>query len=157
MLNSNLANILRTTKKHLSLLDSLGVKTVKDILLYFPRDYNDASQFTKIIDIRTDQINVIRGQLTNLFNIHTKYGKKITRGLFTDDTGSIEVIWFNQPHLVRMLPRKKDIILSGKVKFALGKISLSNPSYEVVKDYEEQIHTGRIVPVYHETEGLSSV
>ena len=156
MLNSNLANILRTTKKHLSLLDSLGVKTVKDILLYFPRDYNDASQFTKIIDIRTDQINVIRGQLTNLFNIHTKYGKKITRGLFTDDTGSIEVIWFNQPHLVRMLPRKKDIILSGKVKFALGKISLSNPSYEVVKDYEEQIHTGRIVPVYHETEGLSS-
>ncbi|MDD3862070.1 MAG: ATP-dependent DNA helicase RecG, partial [Candidatus Gracilibacteria bacterium] len=106
--------------------------------------------------INTTEVNTIKGKLTSLFNISTKFGKKITRGLFQDESGSIEVVWFNQPHLVKMLPRNKDIILSGKARFALGKISLQNPSYEIVKQYEEQIHSGRIVPVYHETEGISS-
>ncbi|MBD3361059.1 ATP-dependent DNA helicase RecG, partial [Candidatus Peregrinibacteria bacterium] len=156
MLHKSLDKVLRTTKHHISKLDTLGINTVKDFLLYFPRTYNDTRHFTKIIDITTNEVLTIKGQLTNLFNIRTKYGKKLTRGVFTDDTGSIEVIWFNQPHLVRMLPRKKEIILSGKVKFAFGKIALQNPAYELVQREEEQIHHGRIVPVYHETEGISS-
>ena len=156
MLNRSLANVLRTTKKHLSLLETLGVKNVKDFLMYFPRTYNDASEFTQIIDVRTDQINVIKGKLSNLFNMSTKSGVKITRALFTDESGSIQVVWFNQPHLVKMLPRNKDIILSGKAKLSMGKIALQSPSYEIINQYKEQIHTGRIVPVYHETEGINS-
>ncbi len=156
MLNKNLSKVLRTTNKHLSLLETLGVKNVKDFLLYFPRNYTDASEFTKIIDVKTDEINIIKGKLTNLFNITTRFGKKITRALFTDDSGLIQVVWFNQPHLVKMLPRNKEIILSGKAKLSLGKIALQNPTYEIIKQYEEQIHTGRIVPVYHETEGINS-
>ncbi len=156
MLNKNLSQVLRTTTRHLGKLELLGVKTVRDFLQYFPRTYNDTTQFNKIIDIRTDEVNTIKGTLTNLFNIRTKHGKKITKGVFTDDTGSIQVIWFNQPHLVRMLPRKSEIILSGKAKFSFGKISLQNPSHEIIKEYEESIHSGRIVPTYHETEGLSS-
>ena len=156
MLNRSLVQVLRTTKKHLALLETMGVETVKDFLLYFPRDYRDTSEFTKIIEIKTDEVNTIKGKLLSLFNIRTKLGKKITRGVFTDETGSIDVIWFNQPHLLKFLPRKKDIILSGKAKFAMGRISLQNPSYEIVKEYEEQIHSGRIVPTYHETDGISS-
>lgn len=156
MLEKNLDKVLRTTKKHLSKLELLGVKTVKDFLLYFPRDYNDTSEFKKIIEISTVETNTIKGKLTNLFNISTKYGKKITRGIFTDSTGSIEVVWFNQPHLVRMLPRGKDIILSGKAKYSMGKLALQSPAYEMIHREEEQIHSGRIVPTYHETEGISS-
>ncbi len=140
----------------MSKLESLGVTKVKDFLLYFPRTYNDNTEFTKIMDIRTDEVNVIKGKLSNLFTIRTRTGKKLTRGIFNDETGSIEVIWFNQPHLTRMLPRQKEIILTGKAKFSGGKVSLQSPSYEVVRQYEEQVHTGRIVPVYHETEGISS-
>jgi ATP-dependent DNA helicase RecG len=156
MLTKQLGKVLRTTKKHLSKLELLGVKTVRDFLLYFPRSYTDTSEFTKITDISTQEVNTIKGKLTTLFNIRTKLGKKITRGLFQDQSGSIEVIWFNQPHLTRMLPRNKDLILSGKAKFSTGKVVLQNPSYEIIKPYEEQIHSGRIVPTYHETEGLSS-
>ncbi|MBU1151858.1 ATP-dependent DNA helicase RecG [Patescibacteria group bacterium] len=155
-LNRSLTNVLRTTKNHLQRLENLGVKTVRDFLLYFPRTYNDSSEFTKIVEIRTDQINTMKGKLTNLFNVRTKFGKKITRGVFADDTGSIEVVWFNQPHLTKMLPRNKDLILSGKAKYSLGKISLQNPAHEVIKPYEEQLHSGRVVPIYHETEGISS-
>lgn len=156
MINRDLKSALRTTTRHLGKLESLGLKTVRDFLLYFPRTHSDTSEFTKIIDLQTDQVNTIKGQLTSIFNTRTRTGKKLTRGLFTDDTGSIEVIWFNQPHLTRMLPRKKDIILSGKAKFSFGKVSLQNPSHEIIKEYEEQVHTGRIVPVYHETEGITS-
>ncbi len=156
MLNKNLSTILRTTKRHLAKLEYLGVNTVKEFLLYFPRTYSDSSEYTQIIDVRTDEVNVIKGKISSLFNINTKYGKKITKGVFTDDSGSIQVIWFNQGHLTKFLPRNKEIILSGKAKFAFGKISLQSPSYEIIKPYEEQIHTGRITPVYHETEGISS-
>lgn len=156
MLNKPLYQVLRTTKRHLNKLEQLGVNTVKDFLLYFPRTYSDTSEYTKIIDIRTDEVCTIKGKLTNLFNVRTKNGKKITRGVFADDTGTIEVVWFNQPHLVRMLPRKTDIILTGKAKFSFRKLALQSPSHELIKPYEEQIHSGRIVPIYHETEGISS-
>ena len=156
MLTKPLGKVLRTTKKHLAKLELLGVRNVRDFLLYFPRTYNDTSEFTRITEINTADVNTIKGKLSTLFNVSTKYGKKITRGLFNDESGSIEVVWFNQPHLSKMLPRNKEIILSGKARFALGKVSLQNPSYEIVKQYEEQIHSGRIVPVYHETEGISS-
>lgn len=156
MLNNPLAQVLRTTKKHLAKLDMLGMKNVKDFLLYFPRTYNDTTKFTKIIDIQIDEVNTIKGKLSSLSNIHTRHGKKITKGIFFDDTGIIEVMWFNQPHLTRILPRKKDIILIGKAKYSAGKVILQSPSYEIIKEYEEQIHSGRIVPVYHETEGINS-
>ncbi len=156
MLKKNLSSVLRTTEKHLSKLKDLNIKTIEDLLLYFPRAHNDTTKYTKIQDITIDEIHTIKGQLITLFTTKTKYGKKITRGIFTDETGSLEVIWFNQPHLSRILPRKKEIILIGKAKFSFGKITLQSPSYEIIQPYEEQVHSGRIVPVYHETEGISS-
>jgi len=156
MLDKKLNSVLRTTKKHLYKLEYLGIKTVKDLLMYFPRNYNDNSEYRKIIDIDTNEINTIKGKITRLYNITSKYGKKITRGLFEDETGTIEIIWFNQAYLTRLLPRNKDIILSGKVKFSFGKITLQSPSHELIDQQKEQIHSGRIVPTYHETEGISS-
>ncbi len=157
MLRHRLESAIRTTKKHIDRLESqLSIRTVKDFLLYFPRAYNDSSTITKIIDIRTDQINTIQGTLSNLYNIRTRTGKKITQGIFTDETGSIQVVWFNQPHIVRMLPKESKITLSGKAQFSFGKVSLVSPSYELNRKNEEQIHSGRIVPVYHETEGITS-
>ncbi|MFC1655324.1 ATP-dependent DNA helicase RecG [Patescibacteria group bacterium] len=154
MLKTPLKDILRTTSKHLGKLKDLGIKTAEDLLLYFPRTYNDRSDLTKIAELRTDQINTVRGTLTSFFSQRTKYGKYISRGVLTDSTGSIEVIWFNQPHLSRMLFKGMEIILTGKLKFSFGKMSMQSPAYELVQ--EEQIHTARIVPTYHETEGISS-
>ncbi len=157
MLERRLENVLRTTKNHLSKMENqLGIKTVKDLITHFPRTYNDTSTFTKITELRTDQVNTIKGRIRSLFNMKTKYGKTITKGLFEDESASIEVVWFNQAHLTKLLPRNSDIILSGKAKFAFGKISLQNPSYELIRKDHEQIHSGRIVPVYHETEGITS-
>lgn len=156
MLERSLERVLRTTKNHLDRLKLLGISTVKDLILHFPRSYSDTSEFTKIIEIRTDEVVALKGYLKSLFNITTKFGKKMTRGVFYDDTGFIDVVWFNQPHLIKMLPRNKEIILTGKAKFAFGKLAMTSPGYEIPKKYEETIHSGRIAPVYHETQGISS-
>jgi ATP-dependent DNA helicase RecG len=149
-----LSKVISTTKAHLNRLQEVGVSTVGDFLGYFPRTHHDQSNLVKIIEIRTDQTNTIKGTISQLAEIRTKFGKKLLKAKFTDDTGSVDVIWFNQPFLKRLLHNGQQLFLSGKAKFELGKITLLSPDYEPVQ--QKQIHTARLVPVYHETEGLSS-
>ena len=153
-LNLPLQQALQTNKDHIAKLQELGVKTVRDLVLYFPRVYVDKSAYTNIAELKTDEVNNVIGTLSNLFHKRTKNGKLLTKALLSDETGSVEVIWFNQPYLKRVLKNGQEIILSGKAKFNLGKITLQSPSFEEQK--KEQAHVGRIVPVYHETAGLSS-
>ncbi|MFA5829071.1 MAG: ATP-dependent DNA helicase RecG [Candidatus Gracilibacteria bacterium] len=153
-LNSKLSNQLKTTKGHLNKLQGLGIETIKDLLLYFPRVYEDRSLYTSIAELRTDEINNIRGTLSNLFFRKTRVGKCLMKGRITDQTGSVEVIWFNQPYLQRILKNGQQIVVSGKAKYNQGKLSLLGPSFEPVK--KEQTHVGIIIPVYHETEGINS-
>ncbi|MBT3865159.1 ATP-dependent DNA helicase RecG [Candidatus Peregrinibacteria bacterium] len=156
MLDTRLGAVLSTTSKHLSRLESIGVKTVDDLLKYFPRAYTDNSNYVNIIDMKIDETNTVLGKIKSLVTIRTRTGKKLTKGIFEDETGSIEVMWFNQPHLQRMLPRNCEIVLSGKLKLSAGKLLFQSPSHEILDKYKEQVHTGRIVPVYPETEGISS-
>lgn len=154
MLKTPLKDILRTTSRHLGKLNNLGLKNAEDLFMYFPRTYNDMSESTKIVNLRTDEVNVVRGIISNLFMQRTKYGKFLTKALLTDETGSIEVVWFNQPHIKRVISNGIEVVLSGKLKFAFGKMTLQSPQMELSK--EEQIHSERIVPEYHTTEGISS-
>jgi len=154
MLTTSLKDVLRTTSKHIARLDSLGIRNIRDFLMYFPRTYNDRSDLVNILDLRTDQVNTVKGFISRLSTQRTKYGKSITRAVLTDDTGSVDVVWFNQPYIKRVMQNGDEVILMGKLKFSFGKVSLQSPSYELIK--EEQIHSSRLVPVYHETEGISS-
>ena len=156
MLSTRLGSVLRTTTKHISLLDSIGIQTVDDLIKHYPRAYTDNSSYTQIIDMKLDETNTVLGTLKSFNTIRTRTGKHLTKGIFADETGSIEVVWFNQPHLQRVLPRNREIVLSGKLKMSASRLVFQAPSYEVLNQYQEQVHTGRIVPVYHETEGLSS-
>lgn len=149
-----LRQVLRTTPGHLKKLKNLGIETVEDFLSYFPRTYKDYSKLVKIIDLRTDEILSVKGKISNLYLKKSKRGLYLLRALLSDETGSVEVLWFNQPHIQRILKNDDTVILSGKLHFELGKITLQNPIYELAQ--EETIHTARIVPHYHETEGLTS-
>lgn len=156
MLKKPISSSIRTTKKHLSRLDYLGVKTAHDLLHFFPRTYQDKSKFTPLAEIRTDQVNNVKGIISNFQSRRTRNGKQLIRAVITDNSASIEVVWFSQPYVMQLLKAGDEVILSGKAKFAMGKISLSSPSYEKVSREGEQLHTGGIIPIYHETEGINS-
>lgn len=151
-----LKTLLSTTANHIKKLENLNLKTLRDLLLYFPRTYNDTSTYTKITDIRVGEINTLKGQLQSLFQTNSRTGTKIIRGIFKDESGAVEAIWFNQPHLLKLLPRNKDLILTGKAAISMGRLSLQSPRHELTAKNKEQLHTGIIAPIYHETDGLSS-
>jgi len=154
MLDTKLKEVLSTTKKHLSMLSSLGIETVRDLLLYYPRAYTDERESTQIIDMKLADTNVVQGRLTSFKMRKGRNGMYIGEGIISDDTGSIPVIWFNQKYLEGVLRIGSRYYFSGKLKYDRGRSVFHGPKVEPIS--EDVLHTGRIVPVYHETMGLTS-
>lgn len=138
-------------------LEKLGVKTVRDLIFYFPRDYNDYTQITKIRDLgsmeheaRSMEGKTIRAKIVNIKNKRTSRRRfTITEAVVADETGSIKVVWFNQPYLEKMLKAGREIILNGKVR-------RSSYSSELQLESPNRAEKSKIVPVYPETSGISS-
>jgi len=144
-------------------LKKLGIKTLADLIFHFPHRYEDFSNLTPISKVKVGEKVCLRGKIIQIEN--TKTWKKrmiLTQAFLKDETGIIKVIWFNQPYLINVLKAGDFVCLAGKVAFGraskrdLPEIYLASPTYEKVFPEKELIHTGRIVPVYPETEGLSS-
>lgn len=148
LLQTPLAQVLRTTPSHLGDLKAMNLHTIEDLFHYFPRTYRDQTELISIAELRTDVVNVVRGQLTQMFTQRTRAGKTMTRAVLVDSSGFIEVLWFNQPHLQRLFRNGDEVILTGKIRFERGKVSFLSPGYEVVR--QKQLHTARLVPVYPE-------
>lgn len=137
------------------LLSKLGIETVRDLLLHIPHRWQDYTLFSDIATAQEGETITIQGQILTIQNIYTKYGKQIQKALVSDGENKIEVVWFNQPFLTSTLPAGTFVTLSGKVKMYGGNKSLVSPEYEKYKG-PAGIHTGRLVPVYPETEGVTS-
>lgn len=136
-------------------LEKLEIETARDLIHHYPFRYNDYSIISKIINLQPEETVTIQGNITSIQNIYTKYGKKLQRAKVADDTGEIEIVWFNQPFLTKTLKKGINVSLSGKVSQFGKKITLESPEYEIIRQ-GKTIHTGRIVPVYPETNGISS-
>lgn len=152
-LETPLSKVLRTTQFHIRRLKELGIENVKDFLTYFPRDYTDQREVCRIIDIQIDAGNTVRGTIKSISTSPTwKRRMQVTTALLSDESGSVSAIWFNQAYLARTLAQGSQVMIAGKAKYDKkhGKIIFQNPDVEIIKP--EQIHTARIVPVYHETE-----
>lgn len=138
-------------------LKKLGIKTARDLLYHFPHRYEDFSNLLPISEIKTNEVCTVRGKIIDIKTTRT-FRKKmfLTQALIEDKTGAIKAIWFNQPYLTKILKAGDQAFFSGKVILDKNSIYLSNPIYE--KDYGDSIliHTGRLVPLYPETRGLSS-
>ncbi len=150
--------------RYLKYLEKLGIKTIKDLLWYFPFRYEDFSKIKKINELQPEEKCSIMGSVKKI-NVRRTYKKKIfiIEAIIEDNTGQIIAIWFNQIYLLKNIPLGAVLSLSGKVKKRGKKLILSSPSYEIISRqkaeeefYEELKHTGRLIPVYSETKGLSS-
>lgn len=144
-------------------LKKLGIKTVRDLLFHFPHRYEDFSEIIPISNIRLKEQICIQGKILEIENNRTwKRRMILTQALIQDQSGAIKVIWFNQPYLVNALKSGDFVCLAGKLALRKGETYLSNPIHEKIPNPKFQIpnpsltHTGRLIPVYPETEGLSS-
>jgi len=150
--------------RYLKYLNKLGIFSIKDLLWHFPFRYEDFSQIKKINElIPGEKVSLVA--LVEKINVRRTLRKKmfIIEAVVKDDTGTLTVIWFNQLYLTRTITPGITISLSGKIQQKGRKLILSSPSYEVISYqklernfFQDLKHTGRLVPIYPETKGLSS-
>jgi len=140
-------------------LSRLKIKTVGQLIFHFPHRYEDFSNITTIAQAEMNKPICLQGEITSIKNIRT-FRKRmyLTEAELKDDSGKIKVVWFNQPYLINTLKKGDLVLLTGKIVSKNGKKYLSSPAYEKIIDKAnfDPTHTGRIIPVYPETEGVSS-
>jgi ATP-dependent DNA helicase RecG len=132
---------------------NLDIFTVRDLLYHVPFRYDDFSMICPIARVRPGETVTVNGTIQTIKNFFTKTGKKIQEAKVTDASGTLTVIWFNQTYLVKMMNPGDTVHLSGPIGWFGNKIVMTSPQYEIT---EQRLHTGRLVPVYSETEGVSS-
>lgn len=138
-----------------NLLNKLEIRTIEDLLLHIPFRYIDRSQISSISELILNQEATIKVTVLDIKNIFIKYrGMVLTKAKVADETGTIEIIWFNQKFIVKSIAKSDKVILHGKVNENANHLALTNPDWEVIGENESQING--ITPVYPLTEGLSS-
>src|SRR2546426_4359418 len=142
-------------------LESRALKTIEDLLLHLPFRYEDRSRFFPIASLTPGFKATVRGRVvTSVLRRTRARGFPIFEALVQDDSGSIRVIFFNQPYLRTALPAGREVILYGEAsisRYGRRALVLQSPQAEILSDDDqESIHTGRVVPVYPRLPGLSS-
>ena len=133
--------------------NKLGVTTARDLLYFFPRRHIDYSKRSRISELEVGIEQTIVARAWEATERKSLRGMRSTEAIVGDETGTIRVIWFNQPYLAKRLSPNTQIALSGKVDIFKGQKVFQSPEYEVVES-GDLIHTGRLVPVYPLTQGL---
>jgi len=151
-INASITTLGRVGKTTAARLRLLGLRTVEDLLFYWPFRYEDRSEIKKIQDLQNFQSATIKAKITMIATRRSwRAHKFVTEALVDDDTGTIKIVWFNQPFLSKTLAVGDNVYLSGI--FDETKMQMTGPDYEKVKT--QTMHTARIVPIYHLTAGLS--
>ncbi|HKP51419.1 MAG TPA: ATP-dependent DNA helicase RecG [Chloroflexia bacterium] len=134
------------------LLKRLGVYTVRDALLFFPFRYDDFSDMKPIAELEPGVNQTVVGTIWDVEVRKTRNNRPMVTATLADDSGIITVSWFNQEYIARQLHQGDPVVISGKPIEFNGRLSFNAPEWEPYDS--ELLHTGRIVPVYHSTEGL---
>ncbi len=145
---SSVKNVLKTTKKHFALLEEMGIFTIEDFLLYFPREYEDRSSITELSEIRADKKNVLLGIFSSVRREKTPNGFSLVKANFIEDSSkqSIECVWFNAKGKEHTLPLQQKVMVVAKAKLGYGKISLQSPDVQI---YDGELSEG-LAPIYAE-------
>lgn len=131
-----------------------GVKDVADLINYYPRRYDDYSAVTPIASIKPGAVT-IKAQIKQAKGRYVRRGLHITEAVASDDTGSVRLVWFNQPYRAAQLKPGTKYYISGTFELSYQRLSIMNPSVELVSEFP--VNTARIVPIYPELKGLKSL
>lgn len=135
------------------LLEKLGVRTVRDLLFYFPRTHYDFSDASSISRLRYGEPSTVIGTVDHVRTNRRGPNAAITTAAVSDATGTVAVRWFNQPFMEKQLPVGTRVAISGVPETYNGFTVFTPKEYEVIES-EDLVHTGRWVPVYGLTKGL---
>lgn len=134
-------------------LKKLGIQTVADLIDNYPRRYDDFSTVTPIAKLRPGSVTIV-AEIKQASGRYVRRGMHITEAIASDSTGSVRLIWFNQPYRAAALKTATPYYISGQYEYNHQRLQIMNPSVELQSEFP--ISTARIVPVYRETKGTTS-
>ena len=132
----------------------MGVRTVEDLLFFFPRRYEDRRSITPLSNLTEGAFASVVAEVVSFENRPThRKGLKVATALLSDGKDIVGAVWFNKPYIGDTLTPGARVALYGKVERRSG-LQLSNPEFEVLDESDPE-SVGRIVPIYPATAGLS--
>ncbi len=132
--------------------NKLGVKTVRDLLYFFPHRHLDYSQRKSISELSEGKEETIVANVWQAQGIRLG-GRRSTESIVGDETGNVRVLWFNNPYLAKKLVTNTRLVISGRVGLFNGRYVFESPEWELAEE-RELVHAGRLVPLYPLTQGL---
>ncbi|MFZ8806232.1 MAG: ATP-dependent DNA helicase RecG [Minisyncoccia bacterium] len=157
-LEVNLEEVKFISKKVIEKLNKRNIKTIRDLIFYFPFSYLDFTEIKKIKDIKLEEKVLIKGKVIETKTFLSPKNKIfILQILLSDETSSVKVIWFNQPYLTKKIKRNVKLLLFGKLTHSKGFGLYFQPQkFQLIQNEGEENFMKRIVPVYEEISGLKS-
>lgn len=140
-------------------LAKLDIFTLSDFLYHIPTRYENYSLLSKIGEVQEGEVVTVHGRVESIKNEYMRGRfKTMQKAILNDETGSMQITWFNQPFLTTSIKADDLLSVSGKVGMFHNKPAMTSPDYETIlpNSHETTIHTGRLVPVYPETRGITS-
>ncbi len=140
-------------EKRAELFRKKGIKTVEDLLYYFPRSHEDRSETKEIADcVESETVCLSVTVFSPVRETRVRKNLLISSMVVSDQTGALNVVWYNNRYVKGQFMTGDEYILYGKITRNRGKLEMLNPVYE--KKGKERF-TGKIVPLYPLTEGLT--
>lgn len=140
------AEIKYFDEKNTNKLKRLGIKSLYDLFYYFPRAYDDRTNIMKIGDLRGDEYVVLKATLLTVSAPPTRSGLKMVKATATDNTGIIELVWFQMPYLRKTLKIGEEYIFIGQIKRGYV-YQLVNPEFKLGSN-QQKLEAGEILPIY---------
>ncbi len=154
MLTDPISSLPRTSPATIKRLEKIEIKTYWDLLHYFPFRYENLGIVSTIAQAQPGEKVTIQGHIDEITTNYSRRGLKMQKAKISDETGTMNLVWYNQPYLVNLL-KNRDVWIAGTIE-VFGKSKSMQPSeYEVIGT-NKPIHLGRIVPVYNQVYGLST-
>jgi len=125
--------------------EKAGIHTIRDLIMFLPKDYRDLSQFTPLREIRPGETVSVRVRVAGEVSQRHVRRLTITKVYVTDDTATLPVVWYNQPWLKNQLEKGRELMLHGRCEARGGGIQISSPSIET---------EAGLIPVYRAIPGV---
>ena len=134
------------------LLNKLGIFTLKDLITYFPREYEDRGKVKKICECVNGETALIEAiVVSRVVEIRMK-NKAMYKLQLRDETGTCTALWFNQSYLKNIFKPGEKYKFYGKISSQYGRVEIASPVFD--KSTETK-NTGKIIPIYPLTKNLT--
>ena len=154
MNNKSIQFLKGVGEKRAEMLKKKGINTIEDMLYFFPRAHEDRTEIKEIADTEAGETVCLSITVFSpVRDTRIRRNMMISSMTAFDDSGSINVIWYNNKYVKEQFHTNDKYILYGKINIGRGhKKEIINPIFEKA---ENQRFTGKIVPLYPLTGGLT--